>query len=384
MKFHYFNILLLNIPLNILIFSSHVYDKKNACNSTTPHVPKTKTTKIPTIRLLCECELYAPPNNDDPEMKALMQNFDRQTEQRFNEYEERMMKNRKKCKEQCYKDIQKIILKDKIEKELKKQLTTLETNIETNDIPTCICEKSLADKMEKTCLRCTQNLGGIVAPSSGVLGGIAELGISFWKPAALAAAKDAAIAEGAAAAKAAGEAARIAEGIKAVISGIEREFSVSTVGVEGLQSLFTAQNYNNVTKLALAINSEYNASSCIIGRSGAPEAFCSWVKGKFVAAKEIPGKVSSTYNSIEVAVKSIVLKAESVAETAAEKATEEAIKNSIAVVEAKYVICQNAIIASVGTLLIIVLVMIIIYLVLRYRRKNKMNKKAHYTKLLKE
>ncbi|ETW31514.1 hypothetical protein PFFCH_01002 [Plasmodium falciparum FCH/4] len=277
MKFHYFNILLLNIPLNILIFSSHVYDKKNACNSTTPHVPKTKTTKIPTIRLLCECELYAPPNNDYPEMKALMQNFDRQTEQRFNEYEERMMKNRKKCKEQCNKDIQKIILKDKIEKELKKQLTTLETNIDTNDIPTCVCEKSLADKMEKTCLKCAQNLGGIVAPSSGVLGGIAELGISFWKPAALAAAKDAAIAEGLAAGKAAGDAAGAAKVLEEL-----KALGVHILCPEISESFFNTTPYTNVLKITNLIDMKYGE-------------ICSWTVGSNIGGS-ICGDIAPKFN----------------------------------------------------------------------------------------
>ncbi|ETW56272.1 hypothetical protein PFUGPA_01697 [Plasmodium falciparum Palo Alto/Uganda] len=75
------------------------------------------------------------------------------------------------------------------------QLTTLETKIDTNDIPTCICEKSLADKVEKNYMKCTQNLGGIVAPSSGVLAGIAEGALYAWKPTAITAAKKAALAE---------------------------------------------------------------------------------------------------------------------------------------------------------------------------------------------
>ncbi|SOS81655.1 PIR protein, pseudogene, putative [Plasmodium sp.] len=71
-----------------------------------------------------------------------MDDYNLQTSQRFNEYDERMIKNRQKCKEQCNKDIQKIILKDKLEKELTEELSTLQTDICTNDIPTCVCEKS--------------------------------------------------------------------------------------------------------------------------------------------------------------------------------------------------------------------------------------------------
>ncbi|KOB62633.1 hypothetical protein PFHG_04342 [Plasmodium falciparum HB3] len=304
-----------------------------------------------TNRSLCECDTQSTNYNNDEDMKSVKENFDRQTSRRFEEYEERIQEKRRKCKEQCDKDIQKIILKDKV-------------------------EKSLAEKVEKCCFRCGFGLGGVAA-GVGLFGG---LGIYGWKTAALATA----IAEGAETAKAAGEVARIPAAIDAVIAGIIKEFRVSTLGVQGLQSLFTAQNYNNVTKLALAINSEYNASSCLIGGSGpaTDNSICPWVLEKSLAAPKIPGKFSSTYNSIEVAVKSIVLEAETVAQRAVEKATEEAIKASTEAVESIYASFQIAIIASVVALLIIVIVMIIIYLVLRYRRKKKMNKKAQYTKLL--
>ncbi|ETW33052.1 hypothetical protein PFTANZ_06230, partial [Plasmodium falciparum Tanzania (2000708)] len=133
-----------------------------------------------------------------------MQQFEVRTSQRFHEYDERMKTTRQKCKEQCDEDIQKIILKDKIEKELMDKFATLHTDIQNDAIPTCICERSMADKMEKTCLKCTQNLGGIVAPSLGVLGGIAEGALYAWKPTALKAAIEAAIAKSAAEISAAG------------------------------------------------------------------------------------------------------------------------------------------------------------------------------------
>ncbi|ETW52017.1 hypothetical protein PFUGPA_05973, partial [Plasmodium falciparum Palo Alto/Uganda] len=310
--------------------------------------PHTRTT---TSRVLSECDIEKSIYDNNPDMKYVKENFDRQTSQRFEEYKERMRKKRQKCKEQCEKDIKQIILKDKI-------------------------DKPVEEKVEKVCLICGCGLGGVAA-GVGLFGG---LGIYGWKTAALATA----IAEGAETAKAAGEVARIPAAIDAVIAGIIKEFRVSTLGVQGLQSLFTAQNYNNVTKLALAINSEYNASSCLIGGSGpaTDNSICPWVLEKSLAAPKIPGKFSSTYNSIEVAVKSIVLEAETVAQRAVEKATEEAIKASTEAVESIYASFQIAIIASVVALLIIVIVMIIIYLVLRYRRKKKMNKKAQYTKLL--
>ncbi|KOB63170.1 hypothetical protein PFHG_04941 [Plasmodium falciparum HB3] len=104
----------------------------------TLHTPSTKPAKP--NRSLCEYELYAPTNYDnDCEMKKIMENFDRVTRRRFEEYNEGIIKNRQKCKEQY-----------KIEKELTEKLSTLQTDISTNDIPTCVCEKSVADKVEKT------------------------------------------------------------------------------------------------------------------------------------------------------------------------------------------------------------------------------------------
>ncbi|KNG75310.1 rifin [Plasmodium falciparum IGH-CR14] len=157
MKIHYTNILLFPLKLNILV-NTH---KK----------PSITPRHIQTTRLLCECELYAPANYDnDPEMKWVMQQFHDRTTQRFQEYDERMQSKRMQCKDRCDKEIQKIILKDKLEKELTEKFSSLHTDIQSDDIPTCIFEKSLADKVEKGCLRCAQNLGG-VAPGWGLLSG---------------------------------------------------------------------------------------------------------------------------------------------------------------------------------------------------------------------
>ncbi|KYN92981.1 rifin, partial [Plasmodium reichenowi] len=46
--------------------------------------PYSKPHYTPTTRLLCECELYSPANYyNDPEMKKVMENFNKQTEERF-------------------------------------------------------------------------------------------------------------------------------------------------------------------------------------------------------------------------------------------------------------------------------------------------------------
>ncbi|EWC87688.1 hypothetical protein PFNF54_03536 [Plasmodium falciparum NF54] len=75
-----------------------------------------------------------------------MQKFHDRTTQRFQEYDERLQEKRQICKDKCDKEIQKIILKDKLEKELMDKFSTLDTDIQSDAIPTCICEKSLADK----------------------------------------------------------------------------------------------------------------------------------------------------------------------------------------------------------------------------------------------
>ncbi|KOB89408.1 hypothetical protein PFDG_04957, partial [Plasmodium falciparum Dd2] len=189
MKIHYTNILLFPLKLNILV-NTH---KK-------PHTTARHTQKIPTTRSLSECEFYAPVNYySDPQMKKIMENFNKQTQQRFHEYDERMKTTRQKCKEQCEKDIQKIILKDKLEKELTQKFATLQTDIQNDAIPTCICEKSIADKIEKGCLKCGGVFGGGIAPSIGTLGGIGQVALSAWKTEAIAAATAAAEKAGAAA-----------------------------------------------------------------------------------------------------------------------------------------------------------------------------------------
>ncbi|KNG74067.1 rifin [Plasmodium falciparum IGH-CR14] len=203
MKVHYINILLFSLPLNILI-----YNQRNH-NSTTPHTPK-----IPTTRSLCECELYELANYDsDPEMKRVMQQFEDRTTQRFHEYDEKMQSKRIQCKERCDKEIQKIILKDKLEKELMDKFATLQTDIQSDAIPICVCEKSIADKVEKGCLRCVGVFGGGVMPGFGTIGGTALYALNQLKPAVFKAAIKAALEEGAAEISAAGIEAGDAAGI---------------------------------------------------------------------------------------------------------------------------------------------------------------------------
>ncbi|EUR72744.1 hypothetical protein PFBG_02319 [Plasmodium falciparum 7G8] len=371
MNVHYFNILLFALPLNIL-----EYNQRNH-NITTYHTSNTKPTR--THRTLCECELYAPSNYENvPEMKEIMENFNHKTSERFKEYYERMKTTRQKCREQCDKDIQKIILKDKMEKQMAQQLTTLETKITTEDIPTCICEKSLADKVEKTCLKsdkvektclkCTQNLGGIVAPSSGVLAGIAEGALYAWKPKALEAAIAAAQKSGEAAANAAG----LKAGLTTMISEMETFFNIKTLAGKPLISFFTPQNYNKEALIIHYINQEYK-EMCLAYAEVSEKFLC------IIGDK--PARIK--YGASTVVKKATKAVADTTANETPRFTAAFTTKNTTAV-EAAASSYTTAIIASIVAIVVIVLVMVLIYLILSYRRKKKMKKKLQYIKLLKE
>ncbi|EUT88196.1 hypothetical protein PFAG_01656 [Plasmodium falciparum Santa Lucia] len=339
MKVHYTNILLLYaVNLSILLITCHINIQKNHYINV---LHTSNTTKIPTTRLLCECDLYTSIYDNDPEMKAVMQQFDRQTSQRFEEYNERMQEKRQTCKEQCEKDIQKIILKDKIEKELTEKFATLQTDITTEDIPTCVCEKSVADKVENTCLKCGGLLGGGVAPSLGLLGEIGGLLINNWTntpffKAFVTFAEKKGLAAGAKAGDAAG--------VDKVIELVNSKFGVSTLADKALESFFTVQNYS----------------------------------GTSVSARDVIG------TTVKEIVKKSTNAATQAADTAATETTNGLIEAEISKITSAGANLYNAIVYSVTAILIIVLVMVMIYLILRYRRTKKMKKKLQYIKLLKE
>ncbi|ETW27881.1 hypothetical protein PFFCH_04695 [Plasmodium falciparum FCH/4] len=374
MKVHYINILLFALPLNILFLSSQEHNKNKP--SITPHTPK-----IPSTRLLCECDLYMPNYDNDPEMKGVMENFDRQTSQRLRKYDERMQSKRMQCKEQCDKEIQKIILKDKLEKQMEQQLTTLETKIDTGDIPTCICEKSLADKTEKFCLNCGINVGGGVTLSSGVLGEIGEAAISAWKTTEIAAATKAAIAEGAATGLAAGE----AKGMQIVI-GVLKNQGVELLCPELLESIGSKIPYTDDGQIAKIILENLNRY-CGVGYipDGPP---CMEIRIKL--GMILPdGKIAPPDKIyIPQMMKKIVYKAKltatDVTKTTTKEVTKAAIETSTGAIDAASTHLYSTIAYSIIAIVVIVLIMVIIYLILRYRRKKKMKKKLQYIKLLKE
>ncbi|CDO61874.1 rifin [Plasmodium reichenowi] len=319
MKFHYINILLFSLPLNILI-----NDQRNH-KSTTSHTPK-----IPTTRSICECELYAPANYDnDPEMKRVMQQYEDRTTQRFHEYDDRMKTTRQKCKEQCDKEIKKIILKDKLEKQMAEKFATLQTDIQSDAIPTCVCEKSMADKVEKGCLRCGEILG-VAMPELGAIGGTVVY----------AAAQSAAM--------------------KIFISRTIEELTT----VPGIRNLFGDTIAQFVTP---AIYSKPMSLLVPLQETIKKACECPAMKSKILCggmneqlAKTLPERLLSAVNEGVYAA------------------------NDAWATPTTTTFFTNPIILSAIAILVIVLIMIIIYLVLRYRRKKKMKKKLQYIKLLEE
>ncbi|CDO62237.1 rifin, partial [Plasmodium reichenowi] len=366
------NILLFALPLNIL-----VHNQRNHNGTTEPHTQ--------TNRSLCECELYVPANYDnDPQMKKVMQQFEDRTTQRFHEYDDRMVEKRQKCKDKCDKEIQKIILKDKLEKQMEKQLTILETKINTHDIPTCICEKSLADKVEKGCLRCAGVLGGGVMPGMGLIDGSLLGAISVFQPLEIAAAKAAAIAEGAAKGLAAGN----ARGMEIVIHGL-KHFRIDVLFPD-IYDPFVAKNiYTDVTKLANTINSKYS-TTCLSLKSNftAPPACTDFQYnfGIFIKGSSTPGPPSASAIPQRLGV--LLAEADKTAthltKTTSQSVTSDLTAEKTGEIAATYAGYQTAIIASIVAIVVIVLIMVIIYKILRYRRKKKMKKKLQYIKLLEE
>ncbi|ETW31714.1 hypothetical protein PFFCH_00854 [Plasmodium falciparum FCH/4] len=312
MKVHCYNTLLFSLLLNTLLLSSSQENNKNKPYITS-HTPTT------TSRVLSECDLYMSSYVNDPDMKSVKENFDRQTSQRFEQYEERINVKRQKCKEQCDRDIQKIIVKDKV-------------------------EKSLSEKVEKGCLRCGCGLGGVAA-GVGIFGALGTYG---WKVAATATAIEFSTQEG------------IKAGIQAAIEQIKITVFNSLLNVEWL-NFINASNYNSIAGLVEAVKaavvstertSELSSNTMDRVRNALSEAE-NWFSP---AVREGTQTTASTITTVQ--------------------------RTQLVDVTATSTYSYMAIAYSVIAILIIVLVMIIIYLILRYRRKKKMNKKAQYTKLL--
>ncbi|SOS79554.1 PIR protein, putative [Plasmodium sp. gorilla clade G1] len=310
MKLHYSKILLFYLPLNIL---AHNKNKSYI----TIHTP------ITTSRVLIECNVYIPNYDNDPDMNSVRENFHKKTEQRFHEYDKRMIKNRKKYKEQCDKEIQNIILKDKM-------------------------EKSLAEKVEKCCLRCGCGLGCGVLPVWGLVSG---LWYATWSQYVSA---------------------------KVLEEGIKKGLEVGLIKVTEIVKVISSNvNEEPIIDVAKLVSSGYftdemtlfdifkyiNNNMCDIMMA---DKYAGYSLG-ITNISENPNLISLSYSTQATDVVKAVSQGKA-AETIKLATTTSTL--------------SSAIIASVVTILIIVLVMVIIYLILRYRRKKKMNKKLQYTKLL--
>ncbi|SOS76405.1 rifin [Plasmodium sp. gorilla clade G1] len=305
MKVHYSKILLFPLLLNILAHN------KNKTYITAP----TLTT---TSRVLSECKIQTSIYDNDPEMRSVKENFDRQTSQRFEEYDERMKDKRRKYKEQCDKDIQQIILKDKV-------------------------EKSLSEKVEKVCLKCGCGLGGVAA-GVGIIGPAAVKGLE--NAALLAAAEKG-----------------IKAGISKAIFGLENAFRLDNLGGIPLDKIITAKNFKDVNILGQLMQKEY------IRMLDAGTISDNTI---FSLYESLGG--SKTTMAISANARTAAINA------AAEASQVEGVE--IAAVNAASYNSYIAIAYSVIAILIILLVIVIIYLILRYHRRKKMNKKLQYTKLL--
>ncbi|CDO61674.1 rifin [Plasmodium reichenowi] len=336
MKMNYFKILLFALALNILLTSYYVYSKNK------PSITSHHTTRY-TSRVLSECDTQSSGYDKDEEMKSVKEQFDDRTSQRFEEYEERMKDKRQKHKEQRDKNIQEIIQKDKR-------------------------EKSLAEKIEKGCLKCGCGLGGVAA-SVGLFGGFGTYG---WKSAATAAATELSKKAGFAAAKAEGDAA----GIQKLISGLEGTFGLKQLNGLPLTDAVTAETYFNKALIVEGVKREYESCFQIGSTCEKSSQF-----GLYISMGREQG-AGNVVKGAELFVEEAVNAANKVTTKVTESKIAEFEIAKLRDVAATSTYSYSAIGYSVLAILIIVLVMIIIYLVLRYRRKKKMKKKAQYTKLL--
>ncbi|SOS79748.1 rifin [Plasmodium sp. gorilla clade G1] len=336
-------------------FIQSIYENNQRNHYSTAHT--LENTKMPNTRLLCEYDIYACNYDNDPEMKTLKEDFDDRAAQRFREYEDRMQGKRQKCKEQCEKDIEKIILKDKIEKKLAQKFSILQTDIGVDDIPTCVCEKSLEDKMEKTCLRCGRNLGGFV-PGLGILGCFTTY---FQFLEAMAAATEAGIKAGA------------DVGIQEALNILNTLWNLQTFNGIPVNTLINAGNFNNPMFYVPHIEQEYS-TRCLSGILYEDTYICFF--------KDLPnnnGPLALVQGAKDIANKAGEVAVAKAAEVT--KAAENAASATSTIVSNFF---TNPIGISIIAIIIIVVLILIIYLILRYSRKKKMERKLRYIKLLKE
>ncbi|CDO61606.1 rifin, partial [Plasmodium reichenowi] len=272
----------------------------------TPH-----STPIYTSRVLSEKDIHSSIYNKDADMKSVKESFDDRTSQRLEENDKRMQDKRQKRKEERDKNIQKIIKKDKM-------------------------EKSLAEKVEKECLRCGCALGGGVLPVWGLVSGLWYATLSQYV-------SQTAIQKG------------TEGGISVAIQGVTDKFPLGTLGGEALQAVITSKTYNQPMFFVKKFVNEYYRM--YDNGTLSSNSFFNSIKLQF------PNDPSKILPSITANARDVATNAGNAAKISeAAEVTKLAPHTSI---------LSNTIIASVVAIVVIVLVAIIIYLILRYRRKKK-------------
>ncbi|ETW48418.1 hypothetical protein PFMALIP_03533 [Plasmodium falciparum MaliPS096_E11] len=264
-----------------------------------------------------------------------------------------------------------------------KYLLTLQTDIQNDAIPTCVCEKSLADKVEKGCLRCGYGLG-TVAPTVGLIGAVA---VHAWKPTALKAAIAAALEANNANILAAAIKAGNAHGTKIVTTFLEK-WGIKVFYPDLFKSIGTKIPYTNAGQIANSILGKFNVNCKSLHTGFKASAGCNEINIKFGIFTADGERGFPANYIIPRRINRLVEKATQGAAEAAKKASESATaaitKKQTALIEAGFNNSITSIYASIIAILVIVLIMVIIYLILRYRRKKKMKKKLQYIKLLEE
>ncbi|CDO61847.1 rifin, partial [Plasmodium reichenowi] len=295
-----------------------------------PSITTPYDTPIYTLRLLSERDIKSTNYDKDADMKRVMKKFQDRTSERLREYDERMKEKRQKRKEQRDKKIQEIIEKDKV-------------------------EKSLAEKVEKGCLKCGVVLGGGVLPVWGMITG---LWYATWS-----------------------QYVAIAVAEAATNAGIKAGVKVGLANVMKIVSQLPAEKVVNIPTINMLKMLTTGISAKDVTLDGIFKAISSNGAGFF---DEGPYSLfSMTVQTLSTKPKSYALKY-STEIAAVEKAFADAKAGVLTQAGNATSTLTTAITATVVTIVVIVLILVIIYLILRYRRKKKMNKKSQYTKLLKE
>ncbi|SOV25552.1 rifin PIR protein,putative [Plasmodium sp. DRC-Itaito] len=332
MNIYYNNVLLFSLILNILL-----HNLWNHKVTTKPH------------RCLCECELYTSQNYDnDPQMKEIMENFNKQTKQRLRDdaistgvYEKSVADKTEKICLNCGKNmgtiapswkeaIKKCIEVGlanvaKIVKQLKDTFGALQPDVDSDAISTGVYEKSVADKTEKICLNCGKNMGTIAPSWKEAIKKCIEVGLA--------------------------NVAKIVKQMSGTIPVKIPKIKVAEVMIAGkftdevtLHSIFKAFDSHTFAELGTVQHAQY--SLCVQTLSGKQSYFTTHYSTQ---SAEVVTTVADTKGAV------------------------------LAYGTTTTSILDTTIIASVLAIVVIVLVTLIIYLILRYPRKKKKKKKNHNT-----